>query len=183
MATLVFLYGPPAVGKTTVGRMVAEQMNYRFFFNHLTVPAARAIFPDASLLHYDPRHRSLLHQLRKDALAAAAQANFDTVFTMAYSGEIDDAMVAEIVHEFTKRGGRVCFVELHAPEDVLMQRVEDPSREALHLGKMTSREHLRKALEMRDMMASVSYPDILKIDTSVLSPERSAQAIIDMLQK
>jgi len=176
--TLLFLYGPPASGKTTIGQKIAEQTGYRFFFNHLTVPAAKAIFPGASALHDDPRYHALLHHLRYDALEAAAAAGFDTIFTLAYSGAVDNNMVAELVELFESRGGRVCFAELHAPKDVLMWRVIDPSRAALKLGKMTSREHLRHALATRDMTASVPYPNVLKIDTSTCTPSEAAQQII-----
>ncbi len=49
---LIFIYGPPAVGKTTVGRELANITGYKFFYNHLTVPAAKAIFPD----NHEPYH-------------------------------------------------------------------------------------------------------------------------------
>lgn len=177
--TLLFLYGPPAVGKTTIGKKIAEQTGYRFFFNHLTVPAAKAIFPDASALNDDERYHALLHQLRLDGLAAAADAGFDTIFTLAYSGEVDNAMVAEIADLFTARGGRVCFAELHAPEDVLLWRVIDPARAALKLGKMTSRDHLRHTLNTRDMFASVPYSNVLRIDTGITTPSDAARQIIE----
>jgi shikimate kinase len=174
---LIFIYGPPAVGKTTVGGKLAELTGYRFFFNHLTVPAAKAIFPHANMLNESKDYRSLLIQLRLDSIAAAAKAGADIIFTAAYSGAIDDTFVADFVEIVTSHGGEVHFVQLSAPPEILKQRVGNPSRQELHLGKMTSPEHLQQVLEARDMYASVKYPEILKLDTVHLEPEAVAERI------
>ena len=42
---LVVLYGPPGVGKLTVGGELATLTGFRLFHNHLTVNLATAIFP------------------------------------------------------------------------------------------------------------------------------------------
>lgn len=175
---LVFLYGPPAVGKTTVGGELAKQTGYRFFYNHLTVPAAKAIFPDARGPLYDTRYTQLLNRLRLDGLQAAADAGLSTIFTLAYSGEVDNKFVSRIADTFTLKGGNVYFVELHAPADTLLQRVSNPQRAALGLGKMTDPAHLQEVLAGRDMYASVPYPDILKIDTGDVTASDAVQHII-----
>lgn len=176
---LIFIYGPPAVGKTTVGGELAQLTGYRFFFNHLTVPAAKAIFPNDNMLNETEGYRSLLQKLRLDGIEAAANAGVDIIFTSAYSGQIDDAFVAKFVDIVTSHDGQVHFVQLHAPPDVLMQRVGYKSRQALHMAKMTSPEHLRQVLAARDMFTAVKYPHVLKLDTSQLQPEVAAQQIAD----
>ena len=176
--TLVFIYGPPAVGKTTVGSELAKLVGYRFFYNHLTVPAAKALFPDSEGPRPAKEYTQLLHSLRLTALDAAAAARLNTIFTIAYSGIIDDPFVAEIVAAYEQRGGTVHFVELHVPEAVLLKRVVDPSRIALHMGKLTNPEHLRAALATRDMYHSVPYPSILKLNTAELAPLAAAQRIV-----
>ncbi len=40
-ATLVYLYGPPAVGKLTVATELQRLTGFRLFHNHLTVDALR----------------------------------------------------------------------------------------------------------------------------------------------
>lgn len=176
---LIFIYGPPAVGKTTVGEIVAKRTGYRFFFNHLTTLAAKALFPESSSLHgsIDGYH-ALLRQLRLDGIRAAVDAGLDVIFTVAYSGRVDDAFVGNVVEIVTSAGGEVDFVQLSAPDAVLMERVSNASRSDLHLGKMTSPEHLRVVLAARDMRASVPYPSILKIDTDELTALQAADRII-----
>jgi hypothetical protein len=41
---LVFLYGPPGVGKLTVGQALADITGYRLFHNHLAIDCARPVF-------------------------------------------------------------------------------------------------------------------------------------------
>ena len=176
---LLFIYGPPAVGKTTVGRELADLTGYKLFHNHLTVPAAKALFPDSHGPHYDKRYTNLLHKLRLDALSVAAEAGLDVIFTLAYSGAVDDSFVEQIVHCYTSKGGDVHFVELHAPQETLLRRVNRPSRIVLGMGKMTDPNHLQQVLDGRDMSASVKYPDIVKIDTSQTEPQTAAQHIIE----
>lgn len=181
MANLVILYGPPAAGKTTIGRDLAAITGYRFFFNHLTVPAAKAIFPSAHQPHPDDRYTQLLHKLRLDCLNVAAEAGFDTIFTIAYSGTRDDGFMQEIADTFLSRGGRVRFVELHAPTEVLLQRVANADRAALKLHKVTNPIHLKEILDGRNMFESVKFDNILRLDTSARLPAESAHIIATTL--
>jgi shikimate kinase len=176
---LIFIYGPPAVGKTTIGAGLAKTTGYKFFFNHLTVPAAKAIFPDADSLNNVDGYHTLLQKLRVDGITAAAENGLNIIFTVAYSGTVDDGFVSQIVDAVTARGGEIHFVQLSAPPQILAERVGNHSRSDLQLGKMTDPEHLRKTLSARDMYASVKYPDILKIDTSETEPEPAAKHIIE----
>ena len=40
---LVFLYGPPAVGKLTVAKALARLTGYKVFHNHLTIDLVASI--------------------------------------------------------------------------------------------------------------------------------------------
>lgn len=172
---LVFIYGPMAVGKTTVGRALSEATGYKFFFNHLTVPVADAIFPRTEPWHADHRD-NLLKTIRLECLAAAAKQGIDVIFTLAYSGAVDDEFVADIVDMVESHGGRTHFVQLCADEDVLRARVCNTSR--IPLGKNTDPEHLSRVLAERDMTATVKYPGILTLDTSALTPDESVREIL-----
>lgn len=45
---LVILYGPPAVGKLTVGAELAELTGFKLFHNHLTTDMVMSLFPHGS---------------------------------------------------------------------------------------------------------------------------------------
>ncbi len=172
---LIFIYGPPASGKLTVGRALAEQTGYRLFHNHLTVAVGRSIFQDTREPYPEPGYSDLLKKLRLDCVAAAAEANIDLIFTLAYSGAVDDPFVTNIVEAVQSRQGSVHFVQLIPPDEILEQRIANQSRQ--EISKLTDVHTLRQVLAARDMRASVKYPDVLRIDTSTLDPAQSAAQI------
>lgn len=174
---LIFIYGPSAVGKTTVGGQLAQLTGYRFFFNHLTVPAAMAIFPGHKDRSRDEEYWQLLRRLRLDCIQTAAKVGLNTIFTLAYQGAIDDESVDEIVDVVTSHGGTIHFVQLSAPEDILMERVGNKSRSDLRLGKITDPAYLKEALTP-GMYESVKYSGVLKLDTTDLQPEAAAKRIV-----
>ena len=78
---LVFLYGPHAAGKYTVGSALAELTGYHFFHNQLTVDAVVSIFPETGELRSE-----FLRKLRFTMIDGAAREGRSTIFTFAYSG-------------------------------------------------------------------------------------------------
>ena len=45
---LVFLYGPPAVGKLTVARAIADRLPFKILHNHVTIDAVKEVLPFGS---------------------------------------------------------------------------------------------------------------------------------------
>jgi len=70
---LVYLYGPPGVGKLTVARELVALTGFKLFHNHLTVDLVRSLFPFDS----EPYSR-LMRQFRRDMFAEAACASAGT---------------------------------------------------------------------------------------------------------
>lgn len=170
---LILLYGPPSAGKYTIGKALAERTGYKFFHNHLTVEAVRPIFDDS-----DERRVELLCDLRARVIKAAAWSDQNTIFTLAYSGVVDDDFITRLVDIVKKYGGTVKFVQLYAPPKTLMDRIENESRKLL--GKASTQASLQKSLATRDHYATVKYPaDNFRIDTTQQSPDQSAQLIIE----
>lgn len=169
---LIFIYGPPAAGKYTTGKELAKITKFKFFHNHLTVPAVDSIFFDN-----DKKRTDLLTKVRWLILTRAAKEKIDTIFTMAYSGKVDDKAVKELVGNIEKYGGKVCFVQLYAPKAKLLKRMSNSSRKKLSLlNKPITKKHLLGRLESRDCYASVKY-EHLYIDTTKSSAKQSALMI------
>lgn len=173
---LVFIYGPPAAGKLTVGRELARTTGYRLFHNHLTVDVARVLFPGHHEPHPPALYSALLKRLRLDVLEIAAHAGANTIFTLAYSGTVDDPFVAQIVEKVETHGGAVKFVQLVAPDETLLRRVSNGSR--TQLGKIADPTALRQVLATRTMHEQVKYPGVLRLDTTQLTPQAAAKQII-----
>jgi len=174
---LVFIYGPPASGKTTVGREIARRTGFSFFFNHVTVPAARAVFPRRHDPKYELAYSDLLKELQYAGIKAAVLTDVNIIFTLAYSGTVDDVFVESVVDLVESHGGTVQFVQVHAPYEVLFERVSHPDREML--GKVTDAHHLQDLLQTRDLRAAVRYDTVLHIDTGSISPVDAAERAIN----
>lgn len=169
---LIFIYGPMSVGKFSTAKALADLTGYKLFHNHLTVLATEAIFPD-----HEPPYSEVIRRVRLIMLEAAAQSGYDTIFTLAYSGKVDDDQLASIVAAVEKAGDEVNFVQLYAPpEELLANRINGQSRHDMQ--KVTDAASLKKVLAERDMYAAVPYKSNLRIDNSRLKPEESARRIV-----
>jgi gluconate kinase len=170
----IFIYGPPASGKYTVGRRLAERTDYKFFHNHITVDVVRVLFADA---HDNPDRTALLDNLRVDVIETAARLGLNLIFTLAYERDTSDAFVARIIKTVTRYGGEIHFVQLHPPVETLFERIEDPSRFAL--AKPTDPIKLRSLLAEHDLRARIEYSSSITIDTAAFAPAEATQQIID----
>jgi shikimate kinase len=167
---LVFLYGPPAAGKLTIGRELAALTGYRLFHNHLTVDLARELFDFGS----EPFQR-LVDGLRLRVFAAAAQSDLSgLIFTFVYGGQ-DEAFIRQTMSAMETAGADVCFVQVICPPEELLNRVENESRRAYH--KLASRETLTALLESRDWLSPIPFVESLPVDTTRLSPAEAAREI------
>jgi hypothetical protein len=172
---LVYLYGPPAVGKLTIARHVAETTGFRLFHNHLTVDAVTSVFEFGS-----PSFVDVLHRLRFDVFETAAREGIGVVFTnssMSYSVPRTDSFLAfarRAAERVDAAGGTTMFVRLTAPVDVLCDRVAGDDRRAM--GKLVDADRLRARLEAYPQ--PVVNDDDLVVDTSTMTPGDAAQLIV-----
>ena len=108
---LVFLYGPPAVGKLTVARELAALTGYRLFHNHFTVDLLLAVFEFGSA-----SFRRLRESIWLDVLQAACRESVPgVIFTFAPERTVDPGFVGRLSGELAANGGEIVFVELPAP--------------------------------------------------------------------
>lgn len=166
---LIFIYGPPASGKLTVAEKLAELTGYRVFHNHVTRDLVQGIYPGELAANYE-----LVDSLREAVLSYCARRGTSVIFTFVYDGPQDDDVVRKRLHAVMANGGEVLLVELHAPHNVLLQRVSNISRTAHN--KLRDRETLASLLQ-RNLYPSVPYPDVLRIDTSEHEPDEAAALI------
>jgi hypothetical protein len=172
--TLVYLYGPPAVGKLTVARRLCEITGWTLFHNHLSVNAVRPIFPFGSKPFMD-----VVHRLRLDVFQTAMAEGMSLIFTnnSAWGGSDGRARFAAFADSarlaVETGGGEVQFVRLTSPFEVLEARLTDPTRQQLE--KLTDTSRLRELLRALD--DSALYDDDLTVDTSRHSPEEAAKTI------
>ncbi len=172
----MFLYGPPAVGKYTVGTELARLTGYKLFHNHVTVDVARILFGDKAVAKHE-QAGALKDILRLDVIRSAAVNNINLIFTLAYTAGASDDFVMQVVQAVTDANGCVCFVQLHAPRAVLYSRIDNTSRQVMQ--KPTDPEHLRQKFARGGLDKPVQFTNNLLLDTSLYTPGQAAQRIFD----
>jgi hypothetical protein len=171
---LVFVYGPPAVGKLTVARELTKQTGLAVFHNHLVVDAVAAVFPFG-----DPQFVQLREAWWLEMFQAAARDDRSMIFTFQPEPSVTEDFPQRVVEAVSACGGRVDFVRLQCDAAVLEERIDAESRSAF--GKLTSLDLLR---ELRDSFEACEerMPEaVVAIDTGAMAPEAAATRIVSAL--
>lgn len=170
---LVFLYGPAAAGKLTVGRALSSLTGLPLFHNHLIVDAVAAVFPFGSEPFVRLRHRFWL-----ETFAAAAADGRSLIFTFAPEASVPASFPQEAATAVAPHGGRVRFAALDCPVEEQERRIANSSR--AEFGKLRDLELLRR-LRAQGADAYPELPAEVQVDTLALLPDASARRIADAL--
>lgn len=115
----VFIFGPQAVGKMTVGHALERITPLKLFHNHMTIELL------SPYLGFSEDMWRLSDQFRQQIFEAVAKSDADgLIFTYVWAldSQADWDFVEKTSHIFTDRGGEVCFVELQANLDERLRR-------------------------------------------------------------
>lgn len=169
---IVFIYGPPAVGKLTVANELARMTSYKLFHNHLSINCVSPVFDFGTV-----PFRKLVRQIRLAVIEEAARENVDIIFTDIYAHPDHKPDVERIFTTVERFGGTVLLVRLTCDNTVLEQRSLSPERGSM--GKLNSVESLRAYMERRDLLSPVPGRASLTIDNTTLPPTEVAWRIVD----
>ncbi len=170
---LVFIYGPPAVGKLTVAQELAALTGLKLFHNHLTVDLALAFFDFGT-----KEFGRYLDHLRLEAFETAARENMPgVIFTFVYAYPLDNLFVEDVKDSAEENGGEVCFVQLTCEREELERRVLGASRQRFR--KIKTVEKLQDLFKRYELFKPVPFENNLTIDTTHLAPRDAAQKIVE----
>ena len=179
--TLVVMFGPPAVGKMTVGRELERLTGLRLFHNHMTVDLVLPFFPFG-----EAPFQRLVSEFRTricEEVAASDLRGLIFTYVWALDDPRDKAFVDRLGGIFEARGRGVCYVELAADRDERLRRNESPLRlehKAPKRDLPRSRELLLEADRRYKLNTSGDffYPERhLRIDNTALGPEDVARRV------
>jgi DNA polymerase III delta prime subunit len=178
----VILFGPPAVGKMTVGYELAKSTGMKLFHNHMTIELVLELFP-----HGHEKFHKLVAEFRRRIFEEVADSDLPgLIFTYVWALDQpgDKADIDFYCEIFRSRGAEIYFVELEAD---LEQRLERNKTE-LRLSKKPSKRSLNSEAHLLDAEQRYQmntrdgffYRDnYIKIDNSHLPPEETARQIIE----
>jgi shikimate kinase len=173
---LIFLYGPPASGKYTIAKLLAEKMGYKLFHNHLTVDLLRSVFEFGA-----PGFFELSRKMRLQIFEEAARQNIPgIVFTYVYEKDEDDPFIREVLEKVTAAGGEVKFVQIYCEKEELLKRVKEESRKEFR--KIKTEEGLLQQLK-EDITSPILFVDSVKVDTTHLSVAESLAKVMEAIKE
>jgi shikimate kinase len=173
---LIVLYGPPAAGKYTIAKAVAEKTGYKLFHNHLTVDLLKSVFEWGT-----PDFFRLSQKMRLDIFEQAAKENIPgVIFTFVYEKPTDDGFIKQLLERVESNGGKVIFIQIYCDKEGLLKRVKEESRKQFQ--KVKSEEGLLKTLADGEQMSSIDFVNSTKIDSSNLSAEDTVSKVLSIVE-
>ena len=181
--TLVILFGPPAVGKMTVGDALARRTGLRLFHNHLTIDLALRFFEFGT-----PAFGRLVSEFRTrifEEVAASTLPGMIFTYVWALDLESDTRFVERVSGLFRAHGADVWLVELEASQPERLRRNETefrlaekrPKRDIARSRALLLEHDEKYRLNSQDEF--VGRSDYLRIDNTELTPEEVAERIIE----
>jgi tRNA uridine 5-carbamoylmethylation protein Kti12 len=167
---LVFIYGPPAVGKLTVAIELAKLTGFKLFDNHVSIQFVQSIFEFGT-----KTFGRLTGKYRVEMLEEAAKEGADVIFTFVYSKGEDDKFVRRVIQKVRSHGGKVCLVRLHCEREELVRRAKSGLRKKT--GKISTEKLLNDLFRRYSLDLEIPFSKSLSIDTTKLSPRNAARSI------
>lgn len=179
---LLILFGPPAVGKMTVGKELSALTGMKLFHNHMTIELVLPFFEFGS-----PPYWRLVKTFRQMIMEEVAQSDLPgLIFTYVWAldQESDHQFLQRVVDIFRQHGAAIYFVELQATLEERLAR----NKTAFRLSQKPSKQDVawseQNLLELEANYQMNSAGDLVvdghywKLDNTHLTPTAAAQQIM-----
>lgn len=172
---LLFLYGPPGVGKLTVATALEANSDFRLFHNHLTVDLLTPVFEFGSA-----EFRRLREEIWLSVFREAAASGTNLLFTFAPESTVCPSFIARAIETIRTHGGHVVFVELHCADQILRERMESETRR--EWGKLSSWAEYEELRDTGTLSYGAEIMPSLSIDTGENTPDEAALTIAEFME-
>jgi len=175
---VIFIYGPIAVGKLTVAKILSKKIGYKLTHNHALNDLVGELFDFGT-----HANNAMKERLRYDLLENAVKAKINFITTHCYShdfvsttGLSDPKYVQILEKKLTKFGAIFYPIHLKADNKELLRRVSLNSRKEFR--KLTNKKIMREHLLNKDWQTSPKLKNNLVIDNTNISPGKVSEMII-----
>jgi hypothetical protein len=172
---VVFIYGPAAAGKHTVGSALSAELGIPLFHNHLTVDLALSLFEFGST-----GFKNLRAEVWRLAFGNAAKDDVSFIFTFQPEASVEPSLVEDLGAQVRASGGTVFFVELVCSHATVLSRLGAESRR--QFGKLTDTDLYEQIHAAGGFDFEGMPPADIRIDTDSVPPIEAARMIAEALQ-
>jgi shikimate kinase len=177
---IFFLIGYPAVGKFTIGKILAKRMPARLIDNHaINNPIFQIIRANGAvnITENVSKYTSTVRQTVIEAIEELSNPQESYIFTNVLIDKPNDAVTFEKIKSLAeRRSSDFIPVIISCDETELLNRVSSADRER-NL-KLTNVDVLKSVLEKKKIL-KINHPNLLKIDSSQHSKEEVALIILE----
>lgn len=180
---LIVMFGPPAVGKMTVGFELAKLTGFKLFHNHLTIELVLNFFDFST-----PKFNILVGEFRRRIFEEVAKSDLKgLIFTFVWAIDLESEReyIEGFCDIFREQNADIYFVELEADLEERLRRNESEFRLAEKPSKRnieTSKANLIHHEENYQLNTDGDFfyeENHFKINNTHLSPEETARKIIE----
>lgn len=179
---ILFIIGPMAAGKMTVGQAIADRTGLKLFHNHRSIEIAASLFG-----YDDPAFQRVnlgIRRLVLEEMAASDSPGFIFTRVHLFDNPEEQALSEEYERPFRERGSRILTAELQASTEERLKRTEGASRLAEKPTQRNLAATKARLLRMDEQFQLDSHgkfsgrPDYLRIDNTSLKPDEVANRVI-----
>jgi hypothetical protein len=178
---LIIIFGPPAVGKMTVGKELAKLTGLKLFHNHISIETVLPFFDFDT-----PGFKKLNSTIRRtlfQEMAKSKQKGLIFTFVWAFNLKEEAIYINSIVRIFKKEKSKVYFVELEADLKERLKRNKHSKRlqeKARKRDTNKSEESLlqtEKNYRLNSKPGEIKRKNYLRINNTKLSAKKTAETI------
>ncbi|MDN7240713.1 AAA family ATPase [Planococcus sp. N028] len=180
MEKFVFIFGPQAVGKMTVGQELASITGLKLFHNHMTIDLLEPLFG------FSPEMWHLTTTFRREIFRTfSTSEQYGMIFTKVwyFDKQEDWDEIESICEIFREQGVEIYFVELEADVEERLFRNKTPHRlenKPTKRNVVQSEQNLLDSVENRrlnSLEGEISVKNYLRIDNTNMDALEAALII------
>lgn len=168
---LIFLHGPPASGKYTIGRELAALTGFELYHNHLVVDDVLQRHAFGSPEFIQARD----HAWRTHLGAAARELHRRLIFTFSPENTVPQAFIDWLFREVPARNGHLHSVALQLGEEAIEARLAGEQRRGFR--KLTDHALYRRLRDAGAFTRPIIPRSDLVLDSEHLSAVETAARI------